>query len=78
MLRSSTERPTLDTLMKDAKCFVADWILPKTDREREYLERLAAGDYRPELVFQDESMAKAAAVNPEALWKLENLRKIPR
>lgn len=64
--------------MEDAKRFVADWILPKTDREREYLERLAAEDYRPELVFQDESMAKAAAVNPEALWKLENLRKIPR
>lgn len=78
MLRSSIEHPTLEALMEDAKRFVADWILPKTDREREYLERLAAGDYRPELVFQDESMAKAAAVNPEALWKLENLRKIPR
>ena len=78
MLRSSTERPTLDALMKDAERFIAEWVLPRTDGEREYLERLAGGDYRPELIFPDKSMAKAAAVNPEALWKVENLRKIHR
>ena len=78
MLRSSTERPTLQTIMEDAGRFITDWVLPKTDGERGYLERLAAGDYRPELVFPDESMAKAATVNPEALWKLENLRKMHR
>ena len=78
MLRSSIEHPTLKALMEDAERFIADWVLPKTDEEREYLERLAGCDYRPELVFPDESMAKAAAVNPEALWKVENLRKIPR
>ncbi|MDP9860683.1 putative nucleotidyltransferase component of viral defense system [Olsenella profusa DSM 13989] len=78
MLRSSTERPTLDALMKDAERFIAEWVLPRTDGEREYLERLAGGDYRPELVFPDKSMAQAAAVNPEALWKVENLRKMHR
>ncbi len=78
MLRSSTERPTLDALMKDAERFIAEWALPRTDGEREYLERLAGGDYRPELIFPDKSMAKAAAVNPEALWKVENLRKMHR
>lgn len=78
MLRSSAERPTLEALMEDAERFVADWVMPKTGGEREYLERLAAGDYHPELVFRDDAMAKAAAVNPEALWKLENLRKMPR
>ena len=78
MLRSSTERPTLDALMKDAERFIAEWVLPRTDGEREYLERLAGGDYRPELIFPDKSMAKAAAVNPEALWKVENLRKMHR
>ena len=78
MLRSSTERPTLAALMQDAERFITDWVLPKTDGEREYLERLADGDYRPELVFQNESMVNAAAVNPEALWKLENLRKMHR
>lgn len=63
--------------MKDAECFIAKWVLPRTGGEREYFERLAEGDFRPELVFPDESMANAAAVNPEALWKVENLRKIP-
>ena len=76
MLRSSTERPTLDALMKDAERFIAEWVLPRTDGEREYLERLTGGDYRPKLIFPDKSMAKAAAVNPEALWKVENLRKM--
>ncbi len=78
MLRSSIEHPTLGSLMDDAKRFIADWVLPKTNEEREYLERLASGDYHPELIFPDETMAKAAAVNPEALWKVENLRKMPR
>ena len=31
------------------------------------------GGHRPELVFRDDAMAGAAAANPEALWKLENL-----
>lgn len=78
MLRSSTEHPTLKALMEDAERFIADWVLPRTDVERIYLERLASGDYRPELIFPNETMAKAAAVNPEALWKVENLRKMPQ
>ena len=78
MLRSSTERPTLEGLMKDAERFTAEWVLPRTDGEREYLERLAGGDYRPELVFPDKVMAESAAVNPETLWKVENLGKMQR
>ena len=78
MLQSSTERPTLKALMEDTERFIADWVLPKTDEEREYLERLASGDYRPKLVFPDATMAKAAAVNPESLWKVENLSKMQR
>ena len=76
MLRSSSEYPTLKELLEDAARFIAEWVLPKTDGEREYLEHLAEGDYRPMLIFPDESMANAAAVNPEALWKVENLRKM--
>lgn len=76
MLRSSTERPTLEGLMEDAERFIAEWVLPRTDGERKYLERLTKGVYRPELIFPDEAMAEAAAVNPEALWKVENLRKM--
>ncbi|WP_303133344.1 nucleotidyl transferase AbiEii/AbiGii toxin family protein [uncultured Olsenella sp.] len=78
MLRSSTERPTLEGLIKDVERFTAEWVLPRTDGEREYLERLAGGDYRPELVFPDKVMAESAAVNPEALWKVENLGKMQR
>ena len=78
MLRSSSEHPTLDVLMEDAERFIAEWILPKTDAERIYLEHLTSGDYHPELIFPDETMAKAAAVNPEALWKVENLKKMQR
>ena len=76
MLRSSTERPTLEGLMEDAERFIAEWVMPRTDGELEYLERLTKGVYRPELIFPDEAMAEAAAVNPEALWKVENLRKM--
>ncbi|WP_282710994.1 nucleotidyl transferase AbiEii/AbiGii toxin family protein [Lancefieldella sp. Marseille-Q7238] len=78
MLRSSAKRPTLGSLMDDAKRFIADWILPRTDVERIYLEHLTSGDYHPELIFPDETMAKAAAVNPETLWKVENPKKMPR
>lgn len=76
MLRLSAERPTLESLMEDAERFVADWVEPWTDAEQEYLERFASADYRPELVFPDEAMARAAATNPEALWKLDNLAKM--
>lgn len=76
MLRSSTEKPTLEALMEAAERFIAEWIEPWTDDEREYLERFSNADYRPELLFSDETMAHAAAVNPEALWKLENLCKM--
>lgn len=76
MLRSSTERPTIEELLEDAEHFIARWVLPRTDEEREYLDRLAGGHYSPELVFPDKSMARAATENPEALWKVKNLRKM--
>ena len=60
MLRSSIEHPTLEALMEDAERFIAEWVLPRTDGEREYLGRLAGSDYRPELILPDKSMAKAA------------------
>ena len=69
---------TFDVLMEDAERFIAEWVLPGTDRACEYLDRLADGDYLPELVFPDEAIARAATVNPEALRKVESLRKIPR
>ncbi len=59
MLHSSSEHPALDVLMEDAGRFIAEWVLPGTDREREYLDYLAGGDYRPEFVFPDEAMTRA-------------------
>lgn len=76
MLKRSMPKPTLESLMKEAERFIADWILPTTDGEREYLERFARTDYQPALLFDDIAMARAATINPEALWKLQNLKKM--
>ena len=78
MLRLSAQKPSLEELISDADAFIANWIEPRSEGEREYLRCFARGDYRPEFLFADASMADAASVNPEALWKLQNLRKMPR
>ena len=76
MLRLFADRPALEDLMARADAFISDWIEPRSNTEQEYLECFAQGDYRPELLFDKPTMAAAAAVNPEALWKLQNLRKM--
>lgn len=76
MLRRGIEPPELESLVDDAASFTVGYVLPRTDREREYLERFAHGDYRPDLLFHDEDMAKAALVSPEAQWKLSNIRRM--
>ena len=76
MLRDADEHPTLQGLMSDAEEFITRYILPRTDAEAEYLHLLAAGDFRPSLIFSDETIAEAASKSPEALWKLQNLRKM--
>lgn len=76
MLRATDEHPTLHGLMETAERFIETRVYPRTDAEREYLDRLAAGDYRPGLLFPDERMAAAAEQSPAALWKLQNLRRM--
>lgn len=76
MLRAANERPTLQGLMETAERFIKTRVLPRTDAEREYLDLLAAGDYRPGLLFPDERMAAATERSPAALWKLQNLRHV--
>lgn len=78
MLRTGAGAPALEELVEAARGFVARHVLPRTDREREYLERLARGDFAPDLIFEDDAMAEAALASPEAQWKLVNLRKMPR
>lgn len=76
MLRAGNGKPSLDTLMESASRFVAEWVLPRDKGEREYLERLAAGDFAPTLLFGEGDIATRAELSPEAAWKLANLQKI--
>lgn len=76
MLKSADKPPVLQGLMSDVEAFVKRRVLPRTDEEREYLRRFAAGDYRPGLLFSDKKMADAAAQSPAAQWKLRNLEKM--
>lgn len=78
MLRLRDEKPTLSGLMKDAEKFVRRRVLPRDGAEREYLEKLANADYQPGLLFADPETAYAALRSPEALWKVQNLRKMAR
>jgi len=76
MLRNGGQ-PTLESLIVSAESFITDYVLPRNEREREYLELLANADYQPTLLFEDcpDTLA-AAEANPEALWKLANLEKM--
>lgn len=78
MLKQSEERPILQKLILDAEDFTERYVLPRTESEREYLRLFASGDFRPELLFADIAMADAASKSPEALWKMQNLKKISR
>ena len=68
----------LASLIADAEDFTLAYILPRDDGERLYLELFAKGEYRPELLFGERDIARAAAASPEAQWKLANLRKMKR
>jgi len=76
MLRS-LERPSLETMIDTAESFIERFVLPRDDAEREYLERFSRAVYCPELLFGEASpMTAAARLNPEALWKHQNLKKM--
>ena len=76
MLRERGDLPGLETLVRDAEAFVETRVLPRTESEKEYLSLFAQGDYRPELLFEDEGMARAATASPQAQWKLSNLKRM--
>ena len=63
--------------MADVEEFTSAYILPRDDGERLYLELFAKGEHRPELLFGECDIARAAA-SPEAQWKLANLKKMKR
>ncbi len=76
MLRIEEKVPSLIELMRSAAEFIDEYVLAKNDREKEYLSLFSQARYKPELLFQDPNLLAAAKNNPEAYWKLQNLKKI--
>lgn len=80
MLRGNVSQgrdwPDLESMMAKAAAFVAEWVLPRSHDEREYLRRLESGEYEPGLLFSNREMTRRAMLSPQALWKVENLRKM--
>lgn len=78
MLHLRDKEPTLASLMEAAEAFTQSYVLPRDEDERLYLDLFAKGEYRPELLFGEGDATQAAAVSPEALWKVANLKKMGR
>lgn len=76
MLRRSEKTPSIDELTAVAHDFVTTYVLPKTDAEKEYLERFARGSFDPALLFGNDPITHAALISPEAQRKLQNIRKM--
>lgn len=54
-------------------------LLALSEYEREYVERLQWGDFRPELVAgEDPELLGRLQIHPALLWKVQNARKRPR
>lgn len=71
------ERPSLKAMIDMAESFINRFVLPQNDGEHEYLKRFSQAEYCPELLFgADSPMIAAARLNPEALWKLQNLKRM--
>lgn len=76
MLRSNNRQISLQKLIEDGEAFIERFVLPRNESECEYLTRFATGEYCPELIFDSNSMTQAAKESPEALWKLQNIKKL--
>lgn len=76
MLKGTDDAPTLEQLITRAELFIEDYVLPQDDTEQEFLDRFAAGSFKPELLFGVGETAEKAARSPEAAWKLLNLKKM--
>ena len=76
MLRLEGEKPKLEKLIQEAHYFIDKYVLPQDTDEELFLSSFAKGNYEPELLFENADIVKAALLNPEALWKLQNLKKL--
>lgn len=43
-----------------------------TPEEKEYLELFETGEYRPELLFEDDEIIWNIKEHPMAIWKMKN------
>lgn len=76
MLRKSSDRQILASMMADAASFVKEWVMPRSNGEIEFLRRFEDGDYEPSLLFDEAGVTERARRSPQALWKAENLKKM--
>jgi predicted nucleotidyltransferase component of viral defense system len=68
------DRPTAAELRTQAWTAVEPW-LTLSDAEREYVERLQDGDFKPELLFsRDRKMIDRLERHPALQWKIQNAR----
>lgn len=71
----SDERPVANEL-KEQAWSVVEPLVTLDDAEREYIDRVHAGELSPELLFpDDEELANRLIRYPALLWKLENVKR---
>ena len=71
----SDERPVAHEL-KEQAWSVVEPLVTLDDAEREYIDRVHAGELSPELLFpDDEDLANRLIRYPALLWKLENVKR---
>jgi len=71
----SAEQPGADEL-KERAWYVVEPLVTLDGAEREYIDRVHAGELSPELLFpDDEELANRLARYPALLWKIENVRR---
>ena len=61
----------LDERKKEAKKFIKE-LMVLTPEEKEYLELFETGEYRPELLFEDDEIIQNIGEHPMAIWKMKN------
>jgi len=68
------ERIQQEAMIAVVKPFIAS-LLRWTPQERQFFETLMAGEYQPELLFQDPVLAMRIREHPAILWRLEGIRR---
>ena len=65
---SKKDNFNLEERKTQAKEYISN-LMCLTESEREYMERFCAKEYRPELLFDEDSIIERIEAHPMALWK---------